>query len=209
LNRTFLLPLALVAVVLAACSGQGGASASASDSAAAGASQSTEATDAAIPSEGGAEPSADAGAGDLAAVLPEEVGGLTIEYESLVGEEVMGSEGVTDEARDFFDAVGAEPSDLSSAIGVAFDAEAGTGISIVAFRVAGTDESQLRDEFRATLEADGTVVTEDNVGGKDVLALDADETGASGGYLYVKGDIIFIVGGSPQELVDEAIASLP
>lgn len=161
------------------------------------------------PTEGEAGgPSLEPGAGELAALLPSEVGGITLEYQSASGAEVMGSEGITPEAQAFFDRVGAEPSELSSAFGFGFDVEAGSGLSIVAFRVQGADEGRLRDEFRAVLEQEGNTVNEAQVGGKSVLAFATDPE-TPGGYLYVKGDVIFIVAGEPPEIMEEAIGSLP
>jgi len=204
-KRTTFLLLTLVALFLAACSsGQ-----SDSSSAATATAEATEAPESEETPEPQSEATLEPGAGDLDAVLPDEVGGITIEYESSSGAEVMGSEGMTPEAQEFFDRVGADVSDLSSAFGFGLDAEAGTGISIIAFRVAGADEGRLRDEFRSTIEDDETqTVTEEQVAGKSVLAL-STEGGDASGYVYVKGDIVFIVGGSPMSLVEEALSELP
>ena len=121
----------------------------------------------------------------------------------------MGSEGMTPEAQEFFDRVGAEPSDLSSAFGFGVDTESGSGISIIAFRVSGADEGRLREEFRSTIEEDDTqTLTEENVAGKDVLAISTDGTDVSG-YVYVKNDVVFVVGGSPIDLAEDALSQLP
>lgn len=210
--------LGLLAIVLVACgSGQGGASTAASadedtaatESMAAEESAAEESADAGDGGVGGAtNPSFEAGAGDLDAILPDEVGGITIEYESASGEEVVSDEsGVTPEAQEFFDAVGAQPSQLSSAFGLGLDTETGTAVTIIAFRVQGANEDQLRDEFARTLEEDGSTLTEANVAGKDVLAIDQDTE--QGGFLYVANDIIFMVAASSQELAEEALSLLP
>jgi hypothetical protein len=198
-KRYTYLILALVALFVVACSSdQSGASATQSESAAA----------AETPAPDGADATLEPGAGDLAGILPTEVGGITIEYESASGEAVMGAEGVSVEAQEFFDRVGAQPSDLSSAFGFGVDTESGSGITIFAFRVAGADEGTLRDEFRATVEEDETqTMTEENVEGKNVLALSTD--GELSGYVYVKNDVVFVIGGSPMDLADEALSQLP
>jgi hypothetical protein len=155
------------------------------------------------------EPTLGEGAGDLAAILPTEVGGLTIEYQHSSGAAVLGSDAVTPEARAFFDSVGAEPSDLSSAFGIAFDQEAGSVLTIIAFRVAGADEGQLRDEFLTVLEAEpDQEVSEESLGGKDVLAFGAVPSDSQA-YLYVQDDVIYIIGGQPLALAEEALAALP
>lgn len=205
MKRSTILILALVAMFVVACSGdQAGASATQSAAAAEEETPAAEETP-----EGGAEATLEPGAGDLAGILPTEVGGIAIEYESSSGEAVMGSEGMTPEAQEFFDRVGAEPSDLSSAFGFGVDQESGSGISIIAFRVSGADEGQLRDEFRATIEEDDTqTLTEENVAGKDVLAISTEGSDVSG-YVYVKNDVVFVIGGSPIDLAEEALSQLP
>jgi hypothetical protein len=161
----------------------------------------------AAPSDGGL-PSFDPGAGDLDAILPDEVGGIAMQYQSAQGAGVLGSEGMTPEAQEVFTRLGATPEDLSMAFGVGFNSE-GSVLSIAAFRVAGADEGQLRDEFQTTMEQDGTgVVSEGNVGGKNVIVFGTDPE-APDGYLYVKGDIAFVVAGEPIALVEEALAALP
>ena len=76
-------------------------------------------------------------------------------------------------------------------------------------RVAGADEGALRDAFRTTLEADETnVITDATVGGKSVLAVSNDD-GVKTTYLYVKNDVVFLVGASSQELAADALSQLP
>jgi len=208
-----ILLLTLVVLLLAACSSEGeGASATQTASADTGASDEPDSEATPEPDTGtDTEPTLQPGAGDLAGILPTEIGGITIEYESSSGQDVMGSEGMTPEAQEFFDRVGADADDLSSAFGFGFDQEAGSGISIIAFRIAGADEGRLRDEFRRTLEEDDTqTLSDENVAGKDVIALGGDEgTAEATGYVYVKNDIVFIIGGSPISLAEEALAELP
>ena len=199
----------LFAAVLAACTSTGASpTAEAEPTTEATATAEPEAT--ATPEEtAGAEPTLEEGAGDLASVLPDEVGGITIEYQSASGEQAFGSEGMTPEARAFLEAVGGDASNISSAFGFGFNQETGAGLSIVAFRISGADEGRLRDEFRAVMEQEGTeVITETSLGGKDVLAFGPAESEPSG-FMYVKDDTVFIVGGSPPELMEEAISALP
>jgi hypothetical protein len=107
----------------------------------------------------------------------------------------------------FFDRVGASPDDLSSAFGFAFDAEAATGVSIVAFRVEGSDESTLRTEFLGVMEEEGEVIGEETtVAGKSVHTF--GEAGANG-FLYVNDDVVYIVAGDPPAIAEEALAALP
>jgi hypothetical protein len=202
---SILLMAILLAAVAAGCSSQSGQSASAEPTATPEPTPEPTPSDAAS-SEGGL-PSFAPGAGDLARFLPTEVGGLTLNYQSASGEDVLGSADLTPEIQAFFDRVDATPADLSSAIGIAFDMENESGISIFAFRVAGTDSATLRDEFISTMEDQGeTLGEETTVAGKQVTAMGQD---GGSGYLYVKDDVIYIVGGEPASLVEEALSQLP
>jgi hypothetical protein len=205
LNRIFVL-LALLVLVAAGCAS--GTAPSEEPTA------TQEPTSEPTPTES-EEPSAEpaeslgAGAGELDDILPDEVAGLEIEYQHASGEGVIGAEGVTPEAQAFFDRIGAEASDLSSAFGFAFDQESGNVISIVAFRVAGADEDQLRTEFLATMTAEGDAVGEEQtVAGKTVQAFGGDAEGGEG-YIYVNDDVVFVVGGQPTSIAEEALAALP
>lgn len=209
MNRIAIL-LALLVLVVAGCA----AGESVSSDEPAGPAATVEPTPEPTPEESeepteAPEASLSEGAGDLADVLPGEVGGIQIEYQHSSGQDVLGAEGVDPEAQAFFDRIGADPSDLTSAFGFAFDQESAAAISIVAFRVDGADEGQLRTEFLATMSESGDLVgDEQTVGGKTVQAFGSDLE-SSDGYLYVKGDTIFLVGGEPASIVEEALAALP
>jgi hypothetical protein len=191
---------ALVAVLIAACSSSP--------------SPTEEPTPTATPTvepseDAGIQPSFEPGAGSLDSVLPDEVGGITIEYQFAEGQAILGSEGITPEVQDFLDRVGSNMDDVSSAIGVGVDQASGGFLSIFAIRVAGADSGALSDEMQQTMEQDSdSVFTEANVGGKDVLAF-----GTAGqtpdGFMYVHADIVFLVGASTPELSEEALSLLP
>jgi hypothetical protein len=202
-KRLTILLIAILALMVAGCANE---SASASASAVPTQEPTPEPTETPpAESDGGGLPSLEPGAGDLADLLPTEVGGFTLTYQSAQGEEVLGSSDLTPEERAFFESVGASPSDLSSAFGIAFD-QSGQGITIVAFRVAGADTDQMRDAFLSSMQDPGEVGEETTVAGKTVTTLGS---GTGSGYLYAHDDVIFIVGGDPPSLVEEALAALP
>lgn len=193
----------LVAVLIAACSGSSPSEGAASEEPTATPSPTAAA------SEGGGLPSLEPGAGDLDSLLPDEVGGITLQYQFAQGNAVLGSEGVTPEIQDFLDRVGSSMDDVSIAIGIGVDPSSGGGVSIFAIRVAGAGSDALRDEMTQTMETDNdSVVTEANVGGKDVLTF-----GTAGqdpeGFMYVHDDVVFLVGASTPELSTEALSLLP
>jgi len=206
-KRFSLLFIVLLALLVAACSSE--TSSSAEESQATATEQPTpEPTQSEVASTDGALPSLQPGAGDLADILPTEVGGVAITYQSASGGEVLGSGDMPPETRAFFDSIGAEPSDLSSAFGSGFDTEAGQFITLLAFRVAGADEGSLRDQFLATMEAQGDLVGEETtIGGKTVHSFGEDAGGT--GVLYVKDDVVYVVTATPADLVEEALAALP
>lgn len=199
--------LALLLLVAAGCASDTGSSAEASEAAAT-EEPTPEPTPTDEPSEDAGDPSLAPGAGDLADLLPEEVGGLTLEYAHSSGAQVFDSTGTTPEAIEFLDRVGATPDNVSSAFGFSFDPEAQEGVSIVAFRVEGADEGQLRDGFLSVFEEEGSTVGEETtLGGKTVRQIGDAE--ATTGYLYVHDDVVYLVSGEPVGLAEEALQLLP
>lgn len=194
--------LAALVIILAAC-GPTASSGSAEPSSQASIAESPA-------SQAPAETSANGNGGsELDAILPHEVDGIAIEYNFESGAAAMGSEAVPPESQAIFDRLGADVNDVSTAFGLAVDPADNTRIiTIVAFRVAGADEGQLRQEFRASMEQEGNVFTEDNVGGKNVLAY-RPEGAQADSYLYVKSDIVFLAGTYPVELAVEVLSALP
>lgn len=160
------------------------------------------------PSSEGALPSFEPGAGDLARVLPTEIGGLQITYQSSSGEDAIASGDLTPEEQAVFDRLGASPSDVTVAFGTGGDPASGDSFIIIsAIQVEGADESALREEFLASMEDSGGVGEETTVGGKQVIPLGA--SGEESGYVYVKGDIAFSVFAIPTDLAAEALSQLP
>lgn len=200
--------LALLLLVAAGCASETGSSAEASEAAAT-EEPTPEPTPTEEPSEDPGEvPSFAPGAGDLADLLPEEVGGLTLEYAHTSGAEVFDSTGTTPEAQAFLDRVGATPDNVSSAFGFSFDPDSQEGVSIVAFRVEGAGEEALRDGFLSVFEDQGSTIGEETtLGGKSVHQIGDLE--ATNGYLYVHDDVAYVVSGEPMALAEEALQLLP
>jgi hypothetical protein len=204
--KRILILLALVAVVAAACSSGSSPEASASESEAVATATPEPSIDAG--ESLGSLPSFDEGAGELAAVLPTEVSGIPITYESSTGVEGLGE--TTPEERAFIERLNIDPSQVSFAFGTGGDFTSTDGyIVLTATRVPGVDTDTLRDEFIAVIEGEGdATATEQNVGGKTVHAFGSEEEGGVG-YLYVKGDIVFSVFTFPTELAEDVLATLP
>lgn len=205
MSRLLLAALAiLVAVALAACTATTGASPS----------PTATPTPAAEPTPTGDGDDEPAGDEALETLIPDEVAGITLEKESMTGADVLGEEGVTPEVQAFLQTVGADVGDISAAFGFGFNAddpEQGF-ITISAFRVAGANEDVLLAEMQSSMEAEfeGTEVSQANLGGKDVTIIaygDGPERQLI--YLHARGDIIFMVFSSTEELAEEALSQIP
>lgn len=219
MNRTSILLVALLALVVAACSSnQASPSASPSEPAA-----TEEATpeptesESAEPSEApdasgsaAAFPSFDLnGDPELADRFPDTVGGEPLEVQSFRADVFMAQGGADPTFEAFLDSVGAELEDVSMAFGGAAGAEG--ALSVGAFRVLGASEDDLEREFIAASEEAGdmTDLSPGNVGGQDVWTAEdpSGETSASV-FLYTKDDTIYFLTGT-EEQVGEILAALP
>ncbi len=212
MKRISILPIALLALVVAACTG-GGASSSASPSEPAATQEATpEPTESASPEESAITglPSFDTnGDPDLAARFPDTVGGQPFTVQSFRGDVFMQGGGTDPSFEAFLDSVGAELSDVSVAFGVSMSAE--SPMTAGAFRILGANEDDLEREFIAASEESGDVsgLTQTSVSGKDVWSA-ADPSGAADTsvFIYTKDDTLYFLTGS-EEQVAEILSALP
>ena len=213
MNRISILLVALLALVVSACS-SGGASPSASGGDVI-SSPTPEVTE--TPS---AEPSDDPSGSDvaipsfdingdpeLAARFPTTVGGEAVQVISFRGDTLMAGGDIDPSFQDFLDSTGAELEDVSVAFGGTTDGS----LSMAAFRVLGVSEDKLEEEFLSASEEAGDIEGAEraSVGGKDVWKA-ADGTGQASGsvYLYVKDDTVYFLTGTDAQAA-EILAALP
>ncbi len=214
MNRISILLVALLALVVSACSG-GGASPSASGGDVI-SSPSPEVTETPSP-----EPSDDPSGSDvampsgfdingdpeLAARFPTTVGGEAVQVISFRGDTLMAGGDIDPSFQDFLDSTGAELEDVS----VAFGGTADGSLSMAAFRVLGVSEDKLEEEFLSASEEAGDIEDAErtSVGGKDVWKA-ADGTGQASGsvFLYVKDDTVYFLTGTDAQAA-EILAALP
>lgn len=207
MNRISIVVIALLALVLVAC---GTEQSSPTDVASPTPTPTPEAT-----AEPTAEPTADATddfssePNELAAILPTEVNGIAIEYEYASGPDFGDGEEMDDESREFLERVGGDIDRMTSAFGFGLDAEAGSFITIIAFRIPGADEEAMLEEFRASIadEESGFEFSEATVAGKQVVAASSAEQGTT--YLYANNDTLFAIGGTTPELAEAALSQIP
>ena len=218
MKRISILLVALLALVVAACSSDAASSASPSEPAAtqeatpepteSEADQPSEAPDAS--GSAAAFPSFDLnGDPELAARFPDTVGGEPLQVQSFRGDTFMAMGGADPSFDAFLDSVGAELEDVSVAFGGSASAEG--ALSVGAFRILGASEDDLEREFIAASEEAGDVsnLAPGNIGGKDVWTAE-DATGETGMsvFLYTKDDTLYFLTGT-EEQVGEILAALP
>lgn len=219
MKRISILLIALLSLVVAACS-SGATSPSASPSqaaetqeATAEASESASAPPSEAPEASGsaaAIPSFDLnGDPELAGRFPDTVGGEPLQVQSFRGDTFMAGGGSDPSFEAFLDAVGAELEDVSVAFGGVASGE--SILSVGAFRILGASEDDLEREFIAASEEAGDVsdLTQANIAGKDVWTASdpSGETGASV-FLYTKDDTVYFLTGTDDQ-VGEILAALP
>jgi hypothetical protein len=204
-NRFLAIALtAITGIVLVACgpaASSGGPSNEASQAAASQAQSS---------SGGGPEPSFTAGAvADLEALIPDTVGGLTINKQSMQGSEFLTAPGSDPAAIKFVQDLGVSASDISIATGQGNSADFTKFVFVFVIRAAGVDSDRLVSAFKtATSSGDASPLSwsDATVAGKSV------ETAAAGGgitYIYAKGDVMFWVTASDAALAEQFIGLLP
>lgn len=199
--RAAMLAILLLAFTIAACS-SGGASASPTPSATA---------EPSVPAASGAEPSLPSEAGDLEALIPDTVGGVTLQKLSMRGDEFVGSGGASAEAQEFLRSLGVANDDVSVAVGFGAAPDGSGGAAIFAFRAEGADSSRLLQAMQAAIDAESDSPLEwetVTVGGKEVQrASDPEQEGQT--YLYVTGDLLVFVATTTEDDAAEVLAGLP
>jgi hypothetical protein len=150
-------------------------------------------------------------------MFPDDIGGQPLEVESATGQGILTFMGGSDPVRvgAFLGEFGKTIDDASAAFALGFvPGETATdirGVSILGLRVADVPADQLVTGFTGlvTAEAPNSDVSEETIGGKQVTVIvDPDEGADQAVNLYGVGDVVFIVGGTP-DLVEEAIGKLP
>jgi hypothetical protein len=199
---TSVVGVALVACGPAASDGSGEPSSDASQAAASEAQS----------SGGGVLPSFKEGAvADLEALIPDTVGGVSIQKLSMAGAEFLSSADSGPTFIKFVEDLGVSPTDISIAYGfsslTAASAPPGRLFMFV-MRASGADTGHLMSVFKTSADTDRDTPltwTTEIVGGKTVQKAD---DGVATNYLYAWDDILTFVIGDP-DLVAETFSGLP
>lgn len=154
------------------------------------------------------------GAADLEAMLPEEIGGVRLNRQSMGGETIQQLSGSSggETLTQFVQKLGKQPSDLSAA----FASDAAGKLTVTALRVAGANQDQLLQEFKKTTQEQATkansqvTLADATVGGKSVTTITRAATATTGSqYVYAKGDTLFQVATTDAALAEQALSKLP
>ena len=140
---------------------------------------------------------------ELEALLPDELGGVTVLKQSVSGTTFLAT-GMAGAAalEALLEGLGKSADDLSVGFGTT------TAVTIFAYRIDGLPAEQLFAGFETALAAAPTVTVADaTVGGRSVKVVTSPTETT---YVYLGGDAVFIIGGAvTPTLLEEAVLKLP
>ena len=195
--RAALAAILLLALAAAACS-SGGASTSPTPSAPASV-------------EPPAQPSLPSGVEDLEALIPDTIGGMTLQRLSMQGDQFVGSDDAAVEFQQFLRGLGVSPDEVSIAVGFGAAPDGGSGVAVFAFKAEGADSGRLMGAMQDAIDAesDAPLTWEAaTVGGKSVQrTADPDQRGMT--YLYVTGDLLVFVATTNEDDAAEVLGGMP
>ena len=196
----------LVAIILAAC-GSSSASPSASQA------ESVAPSESAAESPGIGLPSFSAGVvAELEALIPDEIGGVTMQKFSMRGDQFLTSGQEDPTTARFLEELGVSPNDVSIAFGFGFAPDFTSGAAMFVFRAEGASEDRLLQVFKDSMDEDRDVPLEwttVTIAGHEVeSATDADADDQAM-FLYAKGELLYFVSTTDPAAAEEVIAGLP
>jgi hypothetical protein len=141
---------------------------------------------------------------ELEAMLPDTIGGQTVVKQSLSGQDFINlGMGGGDALEPLLNELGATVDDLSVAIGSAGQ------VVVFAYRIQGVPADRIFQGLEAAMEAGGAggEVSQQTIAGRQVTVV---TTPTETTYIYLKDDVVFIVGGAlSPEILEDAISQLP
>jgi hypothetical protein len=167
-----------------------------------------------VPTDGAGEsagPSLPSGAAELEALIPDEVGGVTLQKLSMRGTEFANSGSATEEAQDFLRRLGVDTEDVSVAVGFGASPDGASTVAVFIFKAEGADSGRLRETFKAAMDAeqDQPLQWESvTVGGKQVERAVAPQNNGQVN-IYVAGDTLYFVATTHEEDAADILGGLP
>jgi hypothetical protein len=194
--------LTILGILIAACGSSGSGSPS----------PTATPTPVAQASAGGPGPSFTQGAvADLEAIIPDKVGDLTMQKQSMKGSQFLTSTTSSPEAVKFIQDLGVSPNDISIAIGSGYTADYSSTVFAFVIRASGADSGKLVSVFKtASAAGDASPLqwASATVAGKSVETAGSSDTGGAN-YLYVKGDVLIWMIATTPTLAEQFIGQLP
>lgn len=205
MNRSRILVAAgLAAIILAAC---GSSSASPSESQLGSVAPSpSESADIGLPSFPQGE------VAELEALIPDEIGGATMQKFSMRGDQFLTSGQEDEITATFLADLGVSPDDVAIAFGFGFGADFSSGAAMFVFRADGASEDRLLQVFKSSMDQDRDVPLEwttVTIAGHQVESATDAEADDQAMYLYARGELLYFVSTTDPAAAEEVIAGLP
>jgi hypothetical protein len=146
----------------------------------------------------------------LEAQLPSVVRGVTLQKLSFRGSDFMSFAGGEDnDLKNMFERLGTSPQNMSVAL--ALDTTEQLGAQTFAFKLAGTDANRLLQELvnSARAENKDVVIGQVTLGGKSVTTITNPASTEGVIYAYAKGDTVFAVQATNQQIANEIVGQMP
>jgi hypothetical protein len=149
--------------------------------------------------------------GDLEALIPDTIAGVTISKSSMTGTDLMASSAADGIPRKFLEDLAVPPADVAVAVGFGFAADGSSGVYIFVFRAQGAGHEKLTSVFKSatdSLRATPLTWTAQSLGGKQVEVAQDSGSGAAI-YLYATDDLLFEFSVTDPVAAADLIASFP
>ncbi|HYN64469.1 MAG TPA: hypothetical protein VES36_07690 [Candidatus Limnocylindrales bacterium] len=207
MNRTRVAAATIcLGLLVAACGGR------ASSSSAAQATPSPTPQPTAAGSSGVALPSLPSSAKDLEALIPDEIGGISLTKFSMQGDEFLSSGGAPVETQEFLEGLGVSTDDIAVAAGYGVATDSGDSLAVFVFRAEGAGTERLLTLFKKATDADRDAPLDwktATVGGKQVDRAVDPEQGDQVVYVYASGDVLFYLAATKEQNAADALEALP
>jgi hypothetical protein len=146
----------------------------------------------------------------LEAQLPTQVRGTTLQKLSFRGSDFLSFAGGEDnDLKNMFERLGTSPANMSVAL--AIDTTDQLGAQTFAFKLAGTDANRLLQELVSSARAENkdVVIGQVTLGGKSATTITNPASSEGVIYAYAKGDTVFAVQATNQQIADEILRQMP
>jgi hypothetical protein len=148
---------------------------------------------------------------ELEKLIPDSVGGVTLQKFSMKGNEFIASASSSAETKAFLDALGVSPADVAVAFGYGADPSSESAVAVFVFHAQGAGSDKLITVFKKAADEGSTTYTwqAGSVGGKSVQ-IGTNPTSANAKiYLYATNDDLFFVSTSTEAQATEVLGNLP